>query len=58
MEPRHFYTITWTQPYATSTLRPYLRNMQEQLESSIEQILEEDCEYKEANTVIDYIKSL
>ena len=57
MEPRHLYTIRWTQPYATNHLRPYLRGLQEQMENLIETLIE-DSEYKEANEVIDRIKSL
>ena len=58
MEPRHLFTISWTQPYATANLRPYLRGMQEQLEESIEYILEEDCEYKEATELINRIRAM
>lgn len=58
MEPKHIWSIKWTQPYATNNLRPYLRDMQEHLERLIEQVLEEDCNYKEANAVINRIKSL
>lgn len=37
---RHLYTIRWTQPYATEYQRPYLRDLQTQLEQVIEEFLE------------------
>jgi hypothetical protein len=58
MEPRKIWSVSWTQPYSTIQLRPYLRAMQDELEASIETILEEDCEYKEATELINRIKSL
>lgn len=56
MEPRHLFTVKWTQPYSTAQLRPYLRAMQEQLEATIEQQLEE-MEFIEANELINRIKA-
>ena len=56
MEPKRLFTITWTQPYSTEYLRPYLRNMQKELEATIEQQLEE-MEYTEANELISRIKA-
>jgi len=55
MEPRHLYTIRWTQPYATDYLRPYLRGLQLQMETHIERRLELG-DFKEAREVIDRIK--
>jgi hypothetical protein len=57
MEPRHLYTLRWTQPYSTDQLRPYLRALQLELEASIEALLDE-MEYTEANAVIERIKQL
>lgn len=57
MEPRHLWTIRWTQPYATNWQRPYLRGLQEQLEQVIEFELE-NGEFKEANEIIAQIKAL
>jgi hypothetical protein len=57
MEPRHLYTLRWTQPYSTEQLRPYLRALQLELEASIEALLDE-MEYTEANAVIERIKQL
>lgn len=57
MEPRHLYTIQWTQPYATEWQRPYLRGLQEQLEQVIEHQLEYN-NFEEATEVINRIKQL
>jgi hypothetical protein len=57
MEPKRLWSTSWVQPYATTNLRPYLRAMQEQLEASIEQQLEE-MEYTEANELINRIKAM
>jgi uncharacterized membrane protein required for colicin V production len=57
MEPRHLYTIKWTQEYATNHLRPFLRSLQEQMEAEIENRLEHG-DFAEANTVIERIKQL
>jgi hypothetical protein len=58
MEPRHLYTIQWTQQYATQYQRPYLRGLQEQLEAIVEMWLEDETDYPEANNVIDRIRAL
>ena len=57
MEPKHLYTIRWTQPYATDHLRPYLRGLQEQMEQLIEHWLE-DGDYSDANKEIARIMKL
>lgn len=57
MEPRHLYTIRWTQQYATQHLRPFLRNLQEQLEADIERQLETN-DFADAKAVIERIQSL
>lgn len=57
MNPKHLYTIRWTQPYATDRLRPYLRHLQEELEQVIETLLEHK-QFDDANNVIDRIRSL
>jgi hypothetical protein len=57
MNPRHLYTIRWTQPYATDRLRPYLRHLQEELEQVIETLLEHK-QFDDANDVIDRIRAL
>jgi hypothetical protein len=56
MDPKHLWTIRWTQPYATDWQRPYLRGLQEQLEQVIEFELE-DGVFKEANELIARIKA-
>lgn len=56
MEPRHLYTIKWTQPYATEYLRPYLRSLQEQMEQLVEHQLESN-DFTEANNIIERIKN-
>ena len=56
MEPRHLYTIKWTQPYATHHQRPYLRSLQEQMEQVIENLLEVS-EFYEANEIIRRIQN-
>ena len=57
MNPKHLYTIRWTQPYATDRLRPYLRHLQEELEQVIETLLEHK-QFDDANDVIARIKAL
>jgi hypothetical protein len=57
MEPKYLYTIRWTQPYATDHLRPYLRNLQEQMEQVIEHQLETG-DYTLAKQEIDRIMAL
>ena len=57
MEPRHLWTIQWTQPYATTYQRPYLRGLQEQLEQIVEHWLE-DGDYSEALGIINKIKEM
>lgn len=55
MEPRHLYTIKWTQSYATNHLRPFLRDLQQQLEAHIEHQLE-TSDFAEAKQLIERIK--
>ena len=58
MNPKHLYTIRWTQPYATDRLRPYLRQLQEELEKTVEQWLKDEPDYPDAKVVIDRIRAL
>lgn len=58
MEPKHLYTIRWTQPYATDHLRPYLRGLQEQMEQLIEHWLEDEPDCPDAKAVIERIMKL
>jgi hypothetical protein len=58
MNPRHLYTIRWTQPYATDQLRPYLRHLQEEMERTVEQWLIDEPDYPDANELIDRIRAL
>lgn len=55
MNPRHLYTIRWTQPYATNSLRPYLRRLQLELEQAIEHRLEQG-DFTEALAVIERVR--
>lgn len=55
MEPKRLYNIKWTQPYPTERLRPYLRQLQEELEDMIEASLEYG-DMDEAKEVIDRVK--
>jgi hypothetical protein len=57
MNPKYLYTIRWTQPYATDRLRPYLRQLHEEMEQVIESLLEFK-QFNEANEVIARIKAL
>lgn len=52
---KYLYTIKWTQPYATDWQRPYLRGLQQQLEQTIENLLEHS-KFEEANEIINNIK--
>jgi hypothetical protein len=58
MNPKHLYTIRWTQPYATDQLRPYLRQLQEEMERTVEQWLIDEPDYPDANELINRIRSL
>ena len=57
MNPRYLYTIKWTQPYATTYQRPYMRGLQEQMEQIVEHWLE-DGDYSEAKEIIERIMKL
>jgi hypothetical protein len=57
MEPRHLYTLRWTQPYSTQYERPYLRSLHEAVERAIEaQVERNDC--PEARQLIERIMRL
>jgi len=57
MEPRHLYTLRWTQPYSTQYERPYLRSLHEAVERAIEaQVERNDC--PEAKELIERIMRL
>jgi hypothetical protein len=58
MNPKHLYTIRWTQPYATDQLRPYLRQLQEEMERTVEQWLVDEPDYPDANELINRIRAL
>ena len=55
MEPRHLYTIRWSQPYATRAMRPYMRHLREEFEKAVEARLELK-EFSEANIIIERIR--
>jgi hypothetical protein len=56
MEPKHLYTLRWTQPYSTHKERPYLRQMHEAVERAIEaQVQRNHC--PEAVELIERIKN-
>ena len=57
MEPKHLYTIRWTQPYATYQMRPYLRHLRNEYEQVIEAKLSRN-EFSEAKAVIQRIMDL
>jgi hypothetical protein len=57
MEPRHLYTIRWTQPYSTVNERPYLRGLHEAMERAIEAQVERN-ECPEAKALIERIMKL
>ena len=57
MEPRHLYTLRWTQPYSTQYERPYLRSLHEAVERAIEaQVERNHC--PEAQQLIERIMLL
>jgi hypothetical protein len=58
MNPKHLYTIRWTQPYATDQLRPHLRQLQEEMERTVEQWLIDEPDYPDANELINRIRAL
>lgn len=58
MNPKHLYTIHWTQPYATDQLRPYLKQLQEEMERTVEQWLIDEPDYPDANELINRIRAL
>jgi hypothetical protein len=57
MKPEYLYTIKWTQPYATTYQRPYMRGLQQQMEQVVEHWLE-DGDFREANEQIERIMKL
>jgi len=57
MEPKHLYTIRWTQPYATWKMRPYLRHLREEYEQAIEAKLARN-EFEDAKREIERIMQL
>jgi hypothetical protein len=57
MNPKHLYTIKWSQPYATYQMRPYLRQLRNDYEKAIEAQLERK-EFTQANEVIERIMKL
>jgi hypothetical protein len=57
MEPKHLYTIRWTQPYATYQMRPYLRHLRNEYEIQIEAKLDRG-EFDDAKTVLKRIMEL
>ena len=57
MEPKHLFTIKWTQPYPTIYERPYMRGLHEAFEQLVEYQLE-DGDFTEANEIINQIKNL
>jgi hypothetical protein len=54
MEPRHLFTIRWTQPYPQNELTAYVDALRREL---IEHVLD-DGDFAEANAVIDRIRAL
>lgn len=57
MEPRHLFTIRWTQPYANTWERPYLRQLHNEFEQLIEHQLEEG-DFTQAKQLIERIMKL
>jgi len=57
MEPRHLYTLKWTQTYSTQYERPYLRQLHEAVERAIEAQVERN-ECPQAKEVIERIMRL
>jgi hypothetical protein len=57
MEPKHLYTIRWTQPYATWKMRPYLRHLREEYEQVIEAKLARN-EFEDGKREIERIMQL
>ena len=57
MNPQHLYTIRWTQPYATYQMRPYLRQLREDYEVTIEDKLARN-QFDDAKAVLEKIMKL
>ena len=57
MEPRHLYTIRWTQTYSTYQMRPYLRHLRDEYERVIEDKLARN-EFDDAKHEIKRIMQL
>lgn len=57
MEPKYLYTIRWTQPYATSQMRPYLRHLRNEYEVQLEARLARG-EFDDAKAVLTRIMAL
>jgi hypothetical protein len=57
MEPRHLFTIRWTQPYATYQMRPYLRHLRNEYDQAIEDKLSRN-EFGDAKRELERIMQL
>jgi hypothetical protein len=57
MNPKYLYTIRWTQPYATDYLRPYLKQLQLEMEQTIESRLEQG-DFAQAKIELERIMAL
>jgi hypothetical protein len=57
MEPKHLYTIRWTQPYATYQMRPYLRHLRNEYDQVIEDKLSRN-EFGDATRELERIMKL
>lgn len=56
MEPKHLFTIRWTQPYPQYN-NQYFKDLYKAYEDLVEESIDAGC-LTEANNVIDRIKSL
>jgi len=57
MEPRHLYTIKWTQPYPEYHSNAYIRELHRTYEELVEKLLE-DGDFSEARVEIERIMKL
>jgi enolase len=57
MNPKHLYTIRWTQPYATYQMRPYLQQLRNDYEVQIEDKLARN-QFDDAKVILEKIMKL
>jgi hypothetical protein len=56
MEPKHLWTLKWSQPYNTEYSSELVKHLRDLYDELVEQCID-DGDFEEANQVIAHIKS-